>query len=95
MPYTNEYRPAELFLRYKDLSIYHVYKNDDPSQGVREYWFDTQEDSRDDNAFDVRDIANKLERIGFTNVDQNIDDDSIKRFLMRQAIDVNLIRTSK
>jgi hypothetical protein len=49
MPYSSQSVPAEKFMSYKGIDIYHVYKDDDIEQGVRDFLFDTDEDSSEDN----------------------------------------------
>lgn len=59
-----EWVPNELALKYQGVSIYHVYKDDDNGQGVREYWFGLDEYGSDNVTdeysghvtFDVRDL---------------------------------------
>jgi hypothetical protein len=54
--------PAEVFIRYRGVKIYHVYKRDDFSQPAREYWFTlwafgSDGDGHGDNGtFDVREL---------------------------------------
>lgn len=59
-----EWVPNELALKYQGVSIYHIYKDDDNGQGVREYWFGLDEYGSDNGTdeeeghivFDVRDL---------------------------------------
>ena len=59
-----EWVPNELALKYQGVSIYHIYKDDDNGQGVREYWFGLDEYGSDNDTvgdgehivFDVRDL---------------------------------------
>ena len=56
--------PNELALKYKDVFIYHIYKDDDNDQGIREYYFGLDEFGSDEGTdeysghivFDVRDL---------------------------------------
>jgi len=42
----------EIFMSYRGVDIYHVYKNDHVSDGVRSYWYGTECSASDDNEFD-------------------------------------------
>ena len=49
----------EVFLTHGDVTIYHVYKDDEIAQGRREYWYTTDlsgGDYEDPCSFDVRDL---------------------------------------
>ena len=80
MPYLSGYIPAEIFMEYHGVTIYHVYKDDDPDQGRRELWFDTKEDSRDDEGFYVPALEDQLSVNG-QEVDQcnSQDDEDIEQ----------------
>lgn len=57
MPFS--YVPAEVFLTHADRQVFHVYRNDDVGQGVRQYWYSVVEESSETdlaNSFDVRDL---------------------------------------
>lgn len=56
MPYETVYVPAEIALEHKGVTVYHTYKNDDVNQPRRDYGFSVEEDSHEDEAFDVRDF---------------------------------------
>ena len=82
---------AEQLLTYKGVTVYHVYKYDDVDDCPREWWFDTAENSRDDKAFDVRELAVRL------NVDgsEMEDDEAFTVAVIHAGIDAGLIRTRK
>lgn len=86
MPYRQEYVPAEVFLEYKGVKIYHVYKNNDVDCLARIYWFDDQEDSDDDGGFDIRALAKNL-----GDVSLNPETVEGRRVILRAAIDAGLI----
>lgn len=54
MPY--DWVEPEIFMIYKGITIYHVYKNDFIQEGRRQYWYttDLSGSEDDDYAFDVR-----------------------------------------
>jgi hypothetical protein len=60
MPY--EFVEAEMFLEFRGVKIYHVYKNDMVDEGQHKYWYGLtprcHEGDRD--MFDVRDLARQL-----------------------------------
>lgn len=59
--------PAAEFMRHSGLVVYHIYKNDDINDPVREYWYSLWEYGSDndahgeDGAFDVRALPNSTE----------------------------------
>lgn len=60
MPYKSEWVPADMFLKYKGIAVYHVYKHNEVDQPVREYHFSLSDDSDDDDdkhGFDVRELS--------------------------------------
>ncbi len=96
MPTRTEYVPAEVYLKHNDVTVYHVYKDNDVENGIREYWFDTAEDSDDDNGFDVRDIATQLNvksEKEYTQDVQNPNFDEWRRRVIKAGIDAGLIKT--
>jgi hypothetical protein len=95
MPYATDYRPAEVFMEYKNVTIYHVYKDNDPDQGVREFWFDTQEDSQDEGGFDVRDLASELRIPYGTKTLEAVDKNELTKSIIRASIDSGLITASQ
>ena len=50
--------PPEEFLTHKDVTIYHVYKDDDMDQGARDFWYTTCESGGEGSEyeFDVREL---------------------------------------
>ena len=49
----------EVFVEYNGMTVYHVYKDDEISQGCREFWYTTDlcgGDCNDPFAFDVREL---------------------------------------
>ena len=60
MPTKYEDVAAAVAFTYKGIDIYHVYKNDDIDERVRNYYFTTEKygcpDMGGDPAFDVRDL---------------------------------------
>ena len=54
--------PAEVFIRYRGVKVFHIYKHDDFNQPPREYWFTLWEFGSDgddhgtNGTFDVRDL---------------------------------------
>lgn len=91
MPYKKVYVPAGKVLTHQGVSIYYVYKDNKLSEGVRSFWFDTLEDSNDEQAFDVREIATKLS-IAISQVEEK--EEKIKEVLIR-GIEAGLIQTRK
>jgi hypothetical protein len=94
MPYCTEYRPAEVFTAHNGVTIYHVYKDNDPDQGTREYWFDTQADSRDEGGFDVRDLAGALGQTYEVDKLDGAGEEELKESIIRSAIDAGLLTVS-
>lgn len=93
MPYTTEYAPAEIYLEYNGVTIYHVYKGNNFEDGARDFWFDNKEDSDDDEGFDVRDLAIKLREPGEP---KNYDElDAWRKDIIRKAIDAGLIEAGE
>jgi hypothetical protein len=76
--------PADVFLDAHGVVIYHVYKNDDISQGIRKFWYSLDPDSRDQGmyedyqGFDVRDLPAYQETV---TDHTSVSDDSIKEAL--------------
>lgn len=60
MPYT--WVKPKVALAHRGVKIYHVYKNDNADEGVREYWYGWSPCCTDsgDDSFDVRDLADML-----------------------------------
>ena len=60
MPY--EFVEAELFLEYRGVKVYHIYKDDMVDEGRHKHWYGLtlrcHEGDRD--MFDVRDLARQL-----------------------------------
>ena len=57
MPYTTEWVSNEVAFEVDGVTVFHVYKNDDMSEGRRTYWFTLDENGNEaDDAFDVRDL---------------------------------------
>ena len=49
----------ELFLEHKEVRVYHVYKDDDMSQGTRTYYYGyTIHCSENEDSFDIRYLSN-------------------------------------
>ncbi len=88
MPYKTLSVSPGVFLTYRDVKVYHVYKNDDIDQGARVYWYglspycseDSFSRNTEEGCFDVRDIAKAL------NIPSPKTDEEIKSVL-RAAID--------
>ncbi len=95
MPYILDYRPAEVFMTHKNIVNYHVYKDDDIDQGCRELWFDTKEDSRDEDGFNVSDLANRLgvELVTSDTVTSLTDEQTMR--IIRLAIDSGLLQSQQ
>ena len=55
MPFTTEHIEPELLLIFKDVRIYHCYKNDNFDSRF-EYWYSTDILERFDYEFDVREL---------------------------------------
>jgi len=82
MPY--RWVPASVFLEHRGVTVYHVYKDDDVEQGVRQYWFGVREDCSDsDDAFDVRLLPNRS--------GHDLCTDAGRRAIIREAIDIGTI----
>ena len=50
----------DVFMTYRDVTIYHVYRHDDYDEGVREYYYTTDIHGGDSDApcsFDVRELS--------------------------------------
>ena len=50
----------EVFIEHNGMTVYHVYKDDEISQGCREFWYTTDlcgGDCNDPFAFDVREMC--------------------------------------
>jgi hypothetical protein len=68
MPWQTTYVEPEVFLRFRGVTVYHTYKNDDINQGTRTYSFTLSRDCAEDscscerapckNLFDVRGLPN-------------------------------------
>ncbi len=95
MPYSAKYSQAEVFIEHNKVIIYHVYKDNDPDQGVREFWFDTQEDSQDEGGFDVRDLARALGISYGAKTLESIDEDELTKSIIRASIDSGLITANQ
>ena len=91
MPYTYDYRPAEIFMEHNNITIYHVYKDNDPDQGAREFWFDTQEDSQEEGGFDVRDLASEFGIPYGAKTFLAGDENELTKSIIRASIDSGLI----
>lgn len=91
MPIEMSYSPAEIFMKHNDVTVYHVYKDNDPNEGMREYWFDTSEDSQDEGGFDVREFALQLGLEEKNESLESSDSDEWKRMVIRTAIDKGLV----
>jgi len=64
MPTIERFIKPELFLNYKGVSVYHVYKNDNFNDCVRKYEYTTQCKYDDEEAvFDIRELGVKKEVI--------------------------------
>jgi len=61
MPYITEWIYPDMFLAYKDHTIYRAYEDDEYSKPL-EYWFSTDETEDEDGEyyFDIRDIESDL-----------------------------------
>lgn len=61
MPYSSAWVPPEVYVTHGDVTVYHIYKNDDVEQGQMSFWYTTEETGYFDDAasgvFDVRDLA--------------------------------------
>lgn len=53
MPYTNEWGSAELLLEHRGVRVYHAYKDDLIDQ-MFTYWFMSNSEGTEDEAWDVR-----------------------------------------
>lgn len=57
MPFHSEFKSAELFYSYGDVSIYLTYKDDEMSTNPpRDFWFVLDDQLGEADAFDVRDL---------------------------------------
>jgi len=75
---------AEKFLTHRDVTVYHVYKNDEIAQGPRTYWYGWREDSCDErDSFDVRELPN-------TN-HHNTETNAGRKALIRESIDAGIL----
>lgn len=65
MPYKTEWVEPEIALQHYDVTIYHLYKDDEIEQGPRTFTFSTSEVGMDQDdgggEFDVRDLPNWCE----------------------------------
>jgi hypothetical protein len=95
MPFVNEYRDSEVFMVHNGVTIYHVYKDNDPDQGCREFWFDADEDSQEESGFDIRDLAHELGMRAESAAIANGASDNIKMSVLRRAIDAKLVGSPK
>lgn len=94
MPYSSGSVPAELYFEHQGVQIFYTYKGDDIEQGPREYWFVTDEYSNEDLAFDVRDLANQLEKefaLRFQETRDAAGLDTWRKDVLRAAIERTLI----
>lgn len=75
MPTLTTEIPAEVAVRYKNVTIYHVYRNDDVGQGKRTFWFTLSPYGGETTgeAFDVRDLA-EWEPVGAASEDEHVRD---------------------
>lgn len=89
MPYETTYVPAAIFLQHAGVTVFHVYKDDDIEQGTRTYWFDTNENSSDEEGFDVRDIKNRLTGPEIQALDWETEEG--RKAIIRAGIDEGLI----
>jgi len=78
-------------MQHRGVTIYHVYKDDDPEQGVRELWFDLNEDSRDDEGFYVPDLEAELNSLGIEVPSISPKGDEDIKTVIRAAIEAGLI----
>lgn len=80
---------AAVALRYKNIRIYHIYKNDDMGAGdIRMYWFGLNpyaSDDCDEDSFDVRELPN------YTECPQGKDEYKHNGAIIRGAIDAGII----
>jgi hypothetical protein len=65
MPYISQWVPADEFLEYCDVTIYHTYRGNEYEAGENLYFYstviDSDEDSRIEHTFDVRTLPNWTE----------------------------------
>lgn len=66
MPWRTKWIDNEVALEYKRVIVYHLYKNDDYSNGRMQYWFALNPEAsfnceeHSSKIFDVRDVAKVL-----------------------------------
>lgn len=66
MPWRTKWIDNEIALEYKGVTVYHLYKNDDYSNGRMQYWFALSPEAsfnceeHSNKIFDVRDVAKVL-----------------------------------
>lgn len=61
VPYKEVWLQPPVFLNYRNVKVYHVYKDDDASQVIRTNWYGLSPYCSDrENSFDVRDVASAL-----------------------------------
>jgi hypothetical protein len=63
MPYKQVWVKPKVFMRYKGVTIYHTYKDDESNNGPSMYYYSTSEQCSDEGmmSFDVRELPNWLE----------------------------------
>ena len=85
MPFKTEWVPPAVFMQYKDVTIYHVYRHDDVDQQMRcySYGYDEQCTDEGDYAFDVRDLPNPH--------DHKVNHPNGCRAIIRDAIDAGIL----
>jgi hypothetical protein len=94
MPYESTYQDAELFLEYQGIKIYHTYKDNDIERGRRVYVFDNKASSDEDEAFDVRELAqdpNVLALLNSGGIPLDSSREAGQMAIFRAAIDAGLI----
>lgn len=76
--------PPKVFLKYKGVTVYHTYRNDDIEMPHRDYWYGWREDCCEErDSFDVRDLPNPHR--------YDLDTDQGKRAVLREVIDAGIV----
>jgi hypothetical protein len=72
MPYNRGWVDPEVVLTHEGVVVYNTYRNDDMSQGIREYWFTTDPllGELDEGIFDVRMLGSWSMATGGTQSDR-------------------------
>ena len=83
MPFSSEWVDPEIALVHNDVTVYHVYKDDDWNNGRLSCWFTMKSDGSDcQDDFDVRSLANAM----------GIDLDLAPKEILKEAIDRGILQ---